>query len=478
MAIQQMFLGIPAPASAGGSSIVSAVSFDGSGDYLEVSKSTDFDFGTGAFTMEAWVYANSLPTGNDIYSELDSIFESIDWGSQLGQYSFGISNENKVYFYIFDSNNTFYYGTTTLATQQWYHLAVSRDGSGNIRLFVNGNLESSNNNSYSLSNSNQPNPARIGGSKIGFPGTGINKSFDGYISNLRVIKGTAVYDGGDFLEPNQQLENITNTVLLCCNGSSATDATVIPTSITVNGDAASQETVVPSSWDGGYGSVLFDGDGDSISHAATGDYNLDGDWCIECWVNSTDVSLSGGLYKRIWSLASTSDNTNVLNNGICGSWEDVFNEAGDGVFKLRINDSVTLASNTIASDGNWHHFVVQRGGSTISLHVDGVLEATTSYSSNVNYSVNTFKIGEHHAFMNGVAGYHSSFPGKISNFRFVNGSSVYPLGASFTVPTSPLKAITNTVILSCNDPSNAESGTAGPVASIGGNAVHDTSHPF
>ena len=476
MPIQQMFLGIPAPASAGGGS-VSAVSFDGNGDYLEVAKSTDFDFGTGAFTIEAWVYANSLVTDTSQHGGLDCIFESIDWGSQLGQYSFGISGANKVYFYLFNNANTYYYGTTTLATQQWYHLAVSRDGSGNIRLFVDGARESSDNNSFSLSNSGQPNPARIGGSKIGFPGTGINKSFDGYISNLRVLKGKALYES-DFVEPNQQLENITNTVLLCCNGSSATDATVIPTSITVNGDAASQGTVVPSSWDGGYGSVLFDGNGDSISHAATGDYNLDGDWCIECWVNSTDVSLSGGLYKRVWSLASTSDNTNTLFNGLCGSWEDDFSVGGDGRFKLRIDDNVTLQSSSIASDGNWHHFVIQRGGSTISLHVDGVLEASTSYSSNVNYSVNTFKIGEHHVNMNGVPGYYSSFPGKISNFRFVNGSSVYPLGASFTVPTSPLKAITNTVLLSCNDPSNAESGTAGPVASIGGNAVHNTSHPF
>ena len=145
MAIQQMFLGFPPPSSGG--SIVSAVSFDGNGDYLEVAKSTDFDFGTGAFTMEAWVYANSLPTDSgSVYNALDAIFESIDWNSQDGQYSFGISHENKPYFYIFDQSNTFYYGTTVLSTQQWYHLAVSRDGSGNIRLFVNGALESTNSN--------------------------------------------------------------------------------------------------------------------------------------------------------------------------------------------------------------------------------------------------------------------------------------------------------------------------------------------
>ena len=240
MPMQQILLGYTTT-SAGGSGDDSggSVIFDGSGDWLEVSKSTDFDF-PNMFTMEAWVYANSLSNGNDIYQDLDCIFESIDWNSQNGQYSFGINHENKPYFYIFDQSNTFYYGTTVLSTQQWYHLAVSRDGSGNIRLFVNGALESTNSNSYSLSNSNQPNPARIGGCKIGNPGSGvIQKSFDGYISNLRVLKGKALYLS-NFVEPNQQLEDINNTVLLCCNGSSATDATVSPASLNSNGNPTAQ----------------------------------------------------------------------------------------------------------------------------------------------------------------------------------------------------------------------------------------------
>ena len=41
---------------------------------------------------KAWVYADSLTTDSSSYNALDSIFESIDWNSQLGQYSFGISS--------------------------------------------------------------------------------------------------------------------------------------------------------------------------------------------------------------------------------------------------------------------------------------------------------------------------------------------------------------------------------------------------
>ena len=214
-----------------------SVQFDGTsnGNHLEVPKSTDFDFGTGAFTMEAWVYADSLTTGGDQYENLDSIFESIDWGAQLGQYSFGISHENKVYFYLYNNANTYYYGTTTLGSSQWYHLAVSRDSSGNIRLFVNGSLESTNNNSYALSNSGQPNPARIGGCKINNNNAGqINKSFSGRISNLRVVKGQALYTSNftpstEALTTTSQSATASNVKLLCCQSSTTiTGATVIP----------------------------------------------------------------------------------------------------------------------------------------------------------------------------------------------------------------------------------------------------------
>ena len=33
-----------------------SVQFDGTGDYLDVSDSSDWDFGTGPFTIECWVH--------------------------------------------------------------------------------------------------------------------------------------------------------------------------------------------------------------------------------------------------------------------------------------------------------------------------------------------------------------------------------------------------------------------------------------
>ncbi len=208
-----------------------AVAFDGSSQYLTVPKSTDFDFPSD-FTMECLFYLNSLPSTNATF------FESIDWNSQLGQYQFGISSSNTIQFYVYDDGNTYYSGTTTLARGVWYHAAVSRS-SGTIRLFLNGNLEYSVSNSYSLSNSNQPNAAKIGATKIGSSGAGAVTSYlSGIISNLHIVKGTALYTT-NFTPPSAPISSVANTKLLCCkSNSSATAADVTPGTITANGNAA------------------------------------------------------------------------------------------------------------------------------------------------------------------------------------------------------------------------------------------------
>ena len=52
---------------------------------------------------------------------------------------------------------------------------------------------------------------------------------NGRISNLRLVKGTAVYTSS-FKPTYEPLTNITNTKLLCCNNSSTTGSTVAPSS--------------------------------------------------------------------------------------------------------------------------------------------------------------------------------------------------------------------------------------------------------
>ena len=62
----------------------------------------------------------------------------------------------------------------------------------------------------------------------------------GFISNLRVVVGTALYDSATYIPPSAPLTNVTGTKLLCCqsNGDAAHYA-VSPGAITATGNVVS-----------------------------------------------------------------------------------------------------------------------------------------------------------------------------------------------------------------------------------------------
>ena len=67
-------------------------------------------------------------------------------------------------------------------------------------------------------------------------------SYSGLISNVRVVKGVAVYpDGTQFTPSSTPLTNITGTVLLCCQSrTSTTEAAVTPSAIQTHGSSISK----------------------------------------------------------------------------------------------------------------------------------------------------------------------------------------------------------------------------------------------
>ena len=421
--MQQILLGYTTATSGGSGD--GAVIFDGSGDWLEAAKSTDYDFG-GRFTMEAWVYANSLTTGNDVYQDLDCIFESIDWNSQDGQYSFGISHENKPYFYIFDQNNTFYYGNTVLSTHTWYHLLVSRDSSGGIRFFVNGSFDGSGINNYSLSNSNQPNPARIGGAKIYNSGAGVQRSFDGYISNVRIINGTTLYTSS-FTLPGLPLtetsQGATNVKLLCCKDpEDAVGSTVTPTTITALGDP---QPSTQSPFDTNNG-VWIDRSDNQYMYTLndSGIQFGTGDFTVECWFrwhsNNSDWQSIFGKYAASGGAAGDNGFWLHLSSGGVLTGGDRGNGFANGSTALNLHE--------------WYHTALVRSGTTVSIYLNGVLEAshTSDDGGGVprNCDNNTeFAIGY-------LSNYGRGWDGDISNLRCVKGQALYT--GNFTPPTSPL----------------------------------------
>ena len=192
-----------------------SVDFDGSGDDLRWASSADFAMGTGDFTFECWVKPSNWS------STYMTVF-CVGSGSNTGGLWIGKNQSN---FVVRSFSVADYIQTTTFPTiGQWTHVAVTRSGT-TLKLFYNGIEQKSVTNSYDFQ----------GGDDIWVSNDGYNNRFVGKISNLRLVKGTAVYTSS-FRPPTEPLTNITNTKVLCCNNSSVTGSTVTPGTITANGD--------------------------------------------------------------------------------------------------------------------------------------------------------------------------------------------------------------------------------------------------
>lgn len=188
--------------------------FDGKSSYVQLANSTALTLNAGAWTAECWIN----PTGD--YSTYRTIFAKRASGSSSTAYEGYLRlSSGVVSFY----NGTNYESSTTLTSRVWSHVAWVHNGT-NIRIFVNGvtvlNVAAATNEINE--------PLVIGGAR------GLNEWFHGYISNLRIVKGTALYTA-DFTPPTAPLTAISGTSLLTLQHptswvDSSTNAAVITTS--------------------------------------------------------------------------------------------------------------------------------------------------------------------------------------------------------------------------------------------------------
>jgi hypothetical protein len=100
--------------------------------------------------------------------------------------------------------------TSNVVNDTWHHLAFVRSGmaTNNVKIYVDGVLEETMTSTQMWSFSNF---SIGGGADLTFEQS--NQWYTGYISNLRILNGTALYTS-NFSTPTMNLTNITNTVLL------------------------------------------------------------------------------------------------------------------------------------------------------------------------------------------------------------------------------------------------------------------------
>jgi len=389
--------------------------FDGTGDYLTVASNAAFAFGTSNFTVEGWLYL----TVNQNFGTM-FISSTTGVGNAL---HIQINSANKVR--VTNETTELLLATNAISLNTWTHVAVVRSGS-TLSIYQNGILNGSITNSTDFIQN---------GAVVGYEMIGGNFYYTGYINDVRVVKGTALYTT-NFTPPSAPLTAITNTSLLTCqtnqptNNQTFLDNSTNAFPITRTG-GVKQGSFSPygANW-----SNYFNGTTDYLTLPSSSNLAFGtGDFCVEMW-----------YYQQANAVAALFSNS-------------VSSAGGDAQFEIQIAASTfyptlmgwatAFLTSSVASTPNaWNHIAVCRSGTTLSMFLNGTRTATTTTSNNFS-STNAFLIGRQaaaaSAYMNGY----------ISNLRVVKGSSVYtPSATTITIPTQPLTTITNTQLLTCQSP--------------------------
>jgi hypothetical protein len=370
----------------------------------------DLATGTPSYTIEFWFYSNQISTPSNAQYILNQ--------GNATTINFQLVNGNNSYLtfgtqYLQASFNITAVGTvnmsswpTTIAVNTWYHVALCRDTTNGNRyyLYLNGVLVSSTYNiGTPVANNGQ-------GFDFGFPLT-LNSSpiysFNGYLSNMRIVKGVSVYVPLDVTVPTPPLASTQSLNLSGYNQAiTGTQTSLLLTAPYTN---------VP-------GSIVLPNT-TTVTYPSSSVYNFaSNDFTIEFFAYFTTLADIGYVFENWGGIGNRNFRVGFLGPTYTG-------EAG--VYRPRFVDgnftgiSPATSSTSNLTTGIWYHIAFVNFGGTFKLYVNGIADATTAsglsfVTSNSTLAINT-------AF---------AVSWRLSQLRIVNGTAVYT--SNFTPPTSIL----------------------------------------
>ena len=401
---------------------------------------------TGAWTLECWFYPLATTAGRIALLGNGGAF-----GHAL-QISWGIDTISKFTFAQANGSSATVWGgpsASTYALNTWYHLAVSKDASNNIKCFINGVEEVPLRQTAMTSTIASGNSLLVNSKN---DNTGKGNGTSGYTSNVRWIKGTALYTAS-FTPPTSPLDVITNTSLLACHDTSFKDGSVNNFAITTSG-TPSISTATP--FVVSTKSVLFNG---SNYLSLTGQSLSGANFTIEGWV--------------YFSTFATYTSPHVFNFGTdINNRYVIYRNPTSGKFNLASVNSGTLTltdGTTTPVTGRWYHVAYVRNGSTNYMYIDGQQDATNSAAvdAGTSYAIGFMQYGSSAA---------DHLNGYISNFRVVKGTALYT--ASFTPLAEPLTSVASCSLLTCNAPTIVDSSSNNFTITNNGSATVSSVVPF
>jgi hypothetical protein len=349
-------------------------------DWVEASSSTDFDFGTGKFTVEYWVNNVTSTYGYDLlsYAGASNVWSMYAGYGNYMSWLYGASSVDHAY---------------TWALNRWYHVAVTRDESNNLLFFINGTLvKTTASHTYNYTGNTK--------FAIGSP-FGAGYGSDSFYRNVRIVKGECLYTSS--FTPSQSGLSITNATTHIFkfdedNGSTTfTDTATTPLTLTRRDNAGT--ALIKYTED--YRSCIFKDEtgkfpypvgsakvdfftvsGSGVyygTNAGNGYLDID---ASNDWKFGTDP-LTYETYFRA-SVAFASNGGNLMDCSVYGS----------GGWGIRTGSATQIDVNTGGSSQNdwdavtvptmltntWYHVAVSRSGTTTKVFLNGAEYASIADS--------------------------------------------------------------------------------------------------
>jgi hypothetical protein len=398
----------------------SSLYFDGTGDYIDTPSNADFNFGSGDFTIQAWVKLSANSLYQHVCGQIDS-----SGANANASYTFRINVDGKILFrYILSGTSTnvdCLSAVTVLVVDGWTHVAVSRVGN-NMRIYKNGVSSGGvfdmtgvtiNSSSYKMA--------------VGRFGEYVASNFYGYIDSFELSKGIGRYTS-DFtpsditrtfdLLSNTSLDDYTKALLLgegTNNGTVITDAS--GKTWTANGNAVTST----AQYKYGTSSLYFDGAGDYVDTPDHDDFDLSIlDFTVQFWVKK---AVDGVQLYTVGQLDSSGTNSTR-------SIQIEFNSANKLISSYGYSSSIKSIYSTgiVTVAMGWTHLAFIRNGNTITQYINGIADGVADVTGiTLNNSSNKMTIGRAGEYTG------ETFNGYIDSFEFSKGIARYTTNF---VPTS------------------------------------------
>jgi len=396
--------------------------FPAGGNYaITTPASANTSLGSGDFTIEGWVFTNSFGSFyNMLACKWDNPNKEWYLNFTASSITLGLSTNGT-------SDSATFTASTTVPLNTWCHIAVTRSGS-NLYIFLNGTLLSTQTISQTFYAASQV--TAIGN----FPSSGVSDTgMRGYVSNVRLVKGTALYTSS-FTPSTTPLTAVSGTQLLICQSNRYLDNSSNNFTVTATSSSSVQRfspfnPTAPYSTSVIGGSGYFDGSGDYLTVPNNAALQLgSSDFTIGAWVYVTATS---GSAQTLIAKGTGAGNQ--------ASYVIQLNSSGTWVYNLSSNGSawyvsdVPIGTNTL---NTWQYIALVRSGNTFTPYLNGVAGTATTASITLFAGTAVLSLGSDDTGSLRLTGY-------ISDARVVKGTAIVPS----TNPTTPSTAVTNTSFL-------------------------------